>query len=125
MAIWQSYETLTDGTTMKLGDIFDLTDTNGVGLMLTVTGLFLTVAGLLISGWSIKQNANSTKRLESMTSTIGKITATMGEIKDSLSTDYLDKFPDYMPHVDMLISRAKRNVKNIIYNSSHVRFYTT
>ena len=79
-------------------------------LNINTIGLLLTVSGLALTAWQTKQNSEATTKLNTMTGKLEAMTGTMEGIKDSLSTEYLSEFPHYMPRVDSLLLRAKRNI---------------
>jgi hypothetical protein len=81
----------------------------------------IPVISLCIACWMVQRNfksgrylARATKNTDEITSRLGDLGKTVEYINRSISTRYIDLFPNYMPEVTALISRAKRNI-SIMY----------
>jgi len=85
--------------------------------IITPIGAILAIIGFAISLWQIKKNLDSERELEDITKNSKTVADRLGGmanevdlIKAGISTKFITEFPDYMPEITSLISRAKRNI---------------
>jgi hypothetical protein len=82
--------------------------------LLSVLSFFGTVVGLFVAIWQIRRATESNKhlvgRLDSLLVAADNSISKLDGVAHALSTGYIGEFPDYVPYVADMLSRANKEI---------------